>query len=166
MKVSLLQGATKFVERCFVMVLVFLSIVENRHPFGIVYLICSMILTFLGAYSILNLSRVIGFLVAAEYLLIMANYANYNIVDSGIPEFKDNFQSDNTFDFISANLSKEWEDYLTFGDTSSELIMMIMSWVILFSYQLYFEFLNKSWEQILDSLAKKMSLSRIEKKIY
>jgi hypothetical protein len=44
-----------------------------------------MLLTFLGAYSILNLSRVIAILIAAEYLLIMANYANYNIIDSGIP---------------------------------------------------------------------------------
>ncbi len=43
---------------------------------------------------------------------------------------------------------------------------MILSWMILFSYQLYFEFLNKSWEQILDSLAKKMTLSKIEKKFY
>jgi hypothetical protein len=85
MKVSLLQGVTKFVERCFVMVLVFLSIVENRHPFSIAYLVCSMLLTFWGATSILGLSRVIAFLIVLEYLLIMANYANYNLMDSGVP---------------------------------------------------------------------------------
>ena len=88
MKVSLLQGATKFIERCFVMVLVFLSIVENRHPFGIVYLVCSMALTFIGAYSILSLSRIISVLIALEYILVLANYTNFNIVDSGIPAFK------------------------------------------------------------------------------
>ena len=44
--------------------------------------------------------------------------------------------------------------------------MMILSWVILFSYQLYFELLTASWTKILDSLSKKLSLSRIEKKIY
>lgn len=84
----MLQGTTKFIERCFVMVLVFLSIIENRHPFGIVYLICSMFLTFLGAYSILTLSRVIAILVICEYLLIVCNYANYNLVDSGVGAFK------------------------------------------------------------------------------
>ena len=67
-----------------------------------------MALTFLGAYSILNLSRVIGVLVLAEYLLIILNYANYNIVDSGVPEFKDKFQSANTFDFILKDIPKEW----------------------------------------------------------
>lgn len=44
--------------------------------------------------------------------------------------------------------------------------MMILSWVILFSYQLYFEVLTTSWTKILDSLSKKLSLSKIEKKIY
>jgi hypothetical protein len=63
MQVSLLQGAAKLVERFFVMVLVFLSIVENRHPFGIVYLVCSMALTFIGPYSILALSRTISILI-------------------------------------------------------------------------------------------------------
>lgn len=43
---------------------------------------------------------------------------------------------------------------------------MILSWVILFSYQLYFELLTASWTKILDSLSKKLSLSRIQKKIY
>ena len=100
MQVSLLQGGTKFVERFFVMVLVFLSIVENRHPFSIIYLICSMVLTFIGAYSILSLSRIIAILIIMEYLLLLTNYSNYNIVDTGIADFKLHFQANNSFEFI------------------------------------------------------------------
>lgn len=47
-----------------------------------------MALTFLGAYSILNLSRIIALLIMFEYILVLANYANFNITDSGIPAFK------------------------------------------------------------------------------
>jgi hypothetical protein len=97
MKVSLLQGSTKLIERCFVMVLVFLSIIENRHPFGIIYLVCSMVLTFLGASSILVLSRVIGALIVLEYMLLVCNYGNFNIVEAPLIEFRDNFQSEKTF---------------------------------------------------------------------
>jgi hypothetical protein len=85
MKTSLFQGVAKLIERCFVMVLVFLSIIENHHPFGIVYLVCSMFLTFLGAYSILNLSRVFGVLIVMEYVLVVINYANFNVVYTSVP---------------------------------------------------------------------------------
>ncbi len=84
MQVSFLQGGSKLVERFFVMILVFLSVIENRHPFSIIYLICSMVLNFIGAYSILSLSKIIAILILMEYLLLLANYSNFNIIDTGI----------------------------------------------------------------------------------
>jgi len=78
-----------------------------------------MTLAFVGAYSILSLSRAIAVLIVLEYLLMLANYASFNITHSDIQQFRDNFQSENTFEFIFPGLAKEWEDYLTFGDTKS-----------------------------------------------
>jgi hypothetical protein len=60
---SLLLGVTKLIERSFVMVLVFSSIVEGSHPFGLVYLFCALLLNYLGSISIKILSRVLSILI-------------------------------------------------------------------------------------------------------
>lgn len=44
------------------MVLVFISIVLGSHPFGIVYLLCAILLNYLGSVSIKVLSRVLSIL--------------------------------------------------------------------------------------------------------
>jgi hypothetical protein len=44
--------------------------------------------------------------------------------------------------------------------------MMIISWMVLFSYQFYFYLLSFSWEKILNTLTNKVMLSKVENKIF
>jgi hypothetical protein len=69
------------------MLLVFASIIESHHPFGIVYLICAFLLNFLGAASIRLLSWFISTLVLGEYFLILLNYSNELIFPTLILDF-------------------------------------------------------------------------------
>lgn len=76
MRVSLLFGCVKMLERSLVMVLVFASLVEMSHPFGVVYLLCAILLNYLGSLSIKSLSRLLFILILAEYFLLLSNYTN------------------------------------------------------------------------------------------
>jgi hypothetical protein len=76
MRVSLLLGCVKLLERSLVMVLVFASLVEMSHPFGVVYLLCAILLNYLGSLSIKTLSRILFVLIISEYFLLLANYYN------------------------------------------------------------------------------------------
>lgn len=77
MRVSLLLGCVKLLERSLVMVLVFASLVEMSHPFGVVYLLCAILLNYLGSLSIKTLSRILFVLIISEYFLLLANYYNH-----------------------------------------------------------------------------------------
>jgi len=61
------------------MVLIFISIVLVSHPFGIIYLLCAILLNYLGSLSIKVLSRMISSLIIIEYILIIENYTNASI---------------------------------------------------------------------------------------
>lgn len=59
MRVSLLFGSVKLMERSLVMVLVLASLVEMSHPFGMLYLLCAILLNYLGSLSIKAISRIL-----------------------------------------------------------------------------------------------------------
>lgn len=61
------------------MVLIFISIVLVSHPFGIIYLLCAILLNYLGSLSIKVLSRMISSLIIIEYILIITNYTNSTV---------------------------------------------------------------------------------------
>lgn len=61
------------------MVLVFASIVEGSHPFGIAYLLCAILLNYLGSVSIKALSRLLSTLILLEYALVLVNYSNSSL---------------------------------------------------------------------------------------
>ena len=79
MKLSLLFGMVKLIERCLVMVLVFASLVEISHPFGMLYLVCAIMLNFLGSLSIKSLSWTLFLLICLEYSLVLMNYTNASL---------------------------------------------------------------------------------------
>jgi hypothetical protein len=97
------------------MVLVFASIVEGSHPFGIVYLLCAILLNYLGSISIKALSRMLCGLILLEYALVLANYSNSNLFT--IPAVFQKFQEQTIMHWLF-DLPAEWEWYLTFGKSS------------------------------------------------
>ena len=75
MEVSLWLGINKLMERTFVILLVFVSLLEDNNPFSIVYLSCAWLLNYMGSTSIQNLSRVLAIIVLLEYSLVVTNTA-------------------------------------------------------------------------------------------
>ena len=69
------------------MVLVFISIVLGSHPFGIVYLLCAILLNYLGSVSANVLSKILSVLLILEYLLCLSNYSNSQLYPPPSPEF-------------------------------------------------------------------------------
>jgi hypothetical protein len=63
-------------------------------------------------------------------------------------------------------MNKEWELYFTFGDSKEEIIIMLMSFLIIASYQFYFIVMGINWSKVLKILKLKLSLTKIQKKIY
>jgi hypothetical protein len=72
------------------MVLIFASIVEGSHPFGIVYLLAAILLNYLGSVSIKTLSRMLCALIILEYQLVLVNYSNSHLFK--IPTIFNSFQ--------------------------------------------------------------------------
>jgi len=131
------------------MVLVFASIVEGSHPFGIVYLLCAILLNYLGSVSIKTLSRLLCALILLEYLLVLANYSNSQLFI--VPAIFHPFQEQTLLDWLF-DLPLEWEWYFTFGKSSREVGMLAMSWLIIVCYQFYFMVLRSAWRKVLSLL--------------
>lgn len=58
------------------LLLVFVSILEDENPFSIIYLFCAWLLNYLGNNSIRGLSWVLSFLVMLEYSIIISDSMN------------------------------------------------------------------------------------------
>lgn len=76
MNVSLRLGTNKVLERLFVILLVFISILEDQNPFSIIYLCLAWVLNYMGHNSILGLSYTLTVLVICEYTLIISDESN------------------------------------------------------------------------------------------
>jgi len=46
------------------MVLILASLIEMSHPFGMLYLLCAILLNYLGSFSIKAISRILFVLIA------------------------------------------------------------------------------------------------------
>jgi hypothetical protein len=58
------------------MALVLASLIEMSHPFGMLYLLCAILLNYLGSLSIKTLSKILFVLIILEYSLLLFNYTN------------------------------------------------------------------------------------------
>lgn len=71
------------------------------HPFGILYLLCAILLNYLGSMSIKSLSRILAVLIIMEYGLLVTNYTNKNMYGNVPQELKE---------FQQQSLIKQWFD--------------------------------------------------------
>lgn len=72
-------------ERFFVTLLIFVSLLENVNPFSIIYLVCAWFLNYMGAKSVQGLSWVLGFLVVVQYSLIISDTTNSSVGAESFP---------------------------------------------------------------------------------
>lgn len=120
------------------------------HPFGVVYLLCAILLNYLGSLSIKTLSRLLFVLILAEYFLVLSNYTNRYVYHDLPAEFQQ-FQEHSVIDRIF-HLPEEWEAYLTFGKSGRELAVMLVSWLLIVVYPVYFKVMRWAGRAVIDLL--------------
>lgn len=132
------------------MVLVFSSLVEMSHPFGIIYLLCAILLNYLGSLSIKTLSRLLFVLIVCEYFLLLSNYTSKELFPHLPIDFL-SFQSHSILE-LYFHLPQEWIEYLTFGKSTKELAVLMVSWLVIVLYPFYFKVLRWAGRGIIDLL--------------
>ena len=151
MRVNILLGLHKLLERSYVTILIFTSSLRST-PASILYLVMAFVLNTFGTSSILILSRVQILITFAEYCLMVLNFENHYIYPRVPEEYKTVAHDQNIF----SGLSPEWQLYWTFGKSSLELVMLVIGVLVIASYQLYFRTMLWTANKVLNIISTRL----------